>query len=152
MLICGVGRVGPRHKRQNTLRNESTKWLVDKVAAFNSLWKKGNMPPSELFATWTKYWQVTKLALYFTHFPSRFSYLFIKILFTKNVLSNKDYLLLIYTFMGNGYNTIIFWRRVPLSCQSHQMCTLARIWEWPGIGTDCPVILILLNVLTNIIF
>ena len=34
LLIGGVGRLGPRYKRRNTLGNNSKKQLVEKVAPF----------------------------------------------------------------------------------------------------------------------
>ena len=46
LLIGGVGRLGPRYKRRNTLDNNSKNQLVEKVATF---------PTSEQFPTRTKY-------------------------------------------------------------------------------------------------
>ena len=78
---------------------------------------------------WTNYRLVTKHVISITHFHTSFlffSYFSMKILFIqKNKLSNKDYLLLIYTFMG----MIQFWRSVQLSFKSHKMCTFS-----PGLG------------------
>ena len=66
---------------------------------------------------WTKY------VRYITHFPSCFFLTFpLKYyLYKKIKLSNKDYLLLISTFIG----MIISRRSIQLSFQSHQMCTFS---------------------------
>ena len=69
-------------------------------------------------------------ALFFFTLPLKYY------LYKKCKSSNKVYLLLIFTFMEYWYYNIL--RSIHLSFQSHQMCTLKRIWEWRGIGTDCP--------------
>ena len=94
------------------------KRLAEKVAAFNSP-QKGTKSASEPFAR--TYSHVTKLALPFTHFPYWFFFFIHKkyYLYKNTAFSNKDYLLFIYTFMG----MIIFWRRIHLRLQSHQICT-----------------------------
>jgi len=57
------------------------------------------------------------------------------LLFIQNVLSNRDYLLIIYTFMC----MIIFLRIIILSFFFFtKSAFLARGWEWRGIRTDCP--------------
>ena len=73
----------------------------------------------------------------------RFPYLYVQIYknilyIQKNVLSNKDYFLLIYTFIC----IIIFRRRIQVS-KVTKCAFLARVWEWREIGVDCPVIYIL---------
>ena len=70
-----------------------------------------------------------KLEVTITHFLSSFSYFSIKILFIQKIkLSNKDYLLLIYTFMT----------MIQISTVT-KCALLAWVWEWCGIGTVCPV-------------
>ena len=69
-----------------------------------------------------------------THFPSCFFLTFpLKYyLYKKYKLSNKDYLLLIYT-------VIVMKKKIHIS---FQMCTFSSGWEWRGIETDCPAQLI----------
>ena len=78
---------------------------------------------------WTNYRLVTKHVISITHFHTYSSFLFLlfheNTIYTKKKRSNKDYLLLIYTFMG----MIQFWRSVQLSFKSHKMCTFS-----PGLG------------------
>ena len=73
---------------------------------------------------------VTKHVLFITHFPSYFfltfplKYYLLAIIFK---LSDKDNLLLIYTFIG----MIIFSRSFHLGFQSHQMCTFSAGFGMP---------------------
>ena len=83
---------------------------------------------------WTKCRLVTKHALSSKYFHSCFflTFPFKFYSYKKFKLSIKDYLLLIYTFM-----CMIIFSRI-ISFQSHQPAFLVRVWEWRGIGTDCP--------------
>ena len=90
-----VGRVGPRYKRRNTFGNESKNQLVEKVAPFNSVRRSGR------FATRTKYKQVTKLALSFTHSLNLFSLLFMKNTFytKKGVAQQSLFVTYLYVYV-----------------------------------------------------
>ena len=70
---------------------------------------------------WTKCRLVTKHVLSSTNFPSCLFTYALKYLYKKFKLSNKDNLLLIYTFIG----MIIFCRSIHLCFQSHQICTFS---------------------------
>ena len=83
---------------------------------------------------WTKWRLVTKHALSSTHLPFLCFLLTFSLkyyLYKKFELYNRDYSLLIYTFVS----MIIFLRSIHLNFQSHQMCTfsaglvMARNWD-----------------------
>ena len=86
---------------------------------------------------WTKCRLVAKHILSITHFHScvflifPYKYYFYK----KCQLSNKNNLLLIYTFMA----MIQFWRSIHLSFQSHQLWTFSAGLEmaWNRNGLSC---------------
>ena len=52
-------------------------------------------------------------------------------------MSNRDYLLLIYTCMTYVYNTISDDNNSKFLKSPKSAC-LVRVWEWHGIDTDCP--------------
>ena len=99
--------------------------------------KTGNHPRICTISIQNEILRSDKTRVLFHTFP--ISFLLFYLLFikntidTKNVMSNRDYLLLIYTCMC----IILFPMIIILSFQSHQIRMLSA--EWHGIDTDCPV-------------
>ena len=94
LLICGLWWIWPNYKRWNSLGNDSKNQLIEKVAPLNSLWgKKVTIFTTEPFPTRTilTSQKTSPLSLIISNLFS--------LLFKKNVLSNRDYLLLVCMFM-----------------------------------------------------